>query len=89
MTTSERQEALGHELGVAAKQGHLDRVQRLLSAGTAKEIPTLVMGMMMTPMNAAAYTNNVRPNCLMLAKRFQFCVVEQNCACFMFGGRYL
>lgn len=61
MPSSARQEALGHELSVACKQGHLDRVQRLLAAGAAKEIPTPVMGMMMTPLNAAAYTNNVRP----------------------------
>lgn len=58
--SSARQEALGHQLGVACKTGHLDKVQRLLAAGAAKEIPTLVMGMMMTPLNAAAYTNNVR-----------------------------
>ena len=60
MPSSARQEALGHELGVACKRGHLERVQRLLAAGATKEIPTPVMGMMMTPLNAAAYTNNVR-----------------------------
>lgn len=61
MPSSARHEALGRDLGVAATQGRLDRVERLLAAGAAKEIPTPVMGMMMTPLNAAAYTNNVSP----------------------------
>lgn len=60
MPNSAAQDALGQQLGVACSQGQLDRVQRLLAAGAAKEIPTPVMGMAMTPLNAAAYTNNVR-----------------------------
>lgn len=63
MPSSRKQEELGHQLGVAAKTGNMSSVQSLLAAGAEKEVETFVSGMMMTPLNAAAYTNNVRSLC--------------------------
>lgn len=60
MPSSRKQVELGHQLGVASKTGNMSAVQALLAAGAEKEVPTFVSGMMMTPLNAAAYTNNVR-----------------------------
>lgn len=60
MSSSRRKEELGHKLGIAAQTGNMSSVLSLLAAGAEKEIPTIVSGMMMTPLNAAAFTNNVR-----------------------------
>lgn len=60
MPSSRKREELGRELGVAATSGRVSAVQHLLAAGADKEVPTPLMGMMMTPLTAAAYTNNVR-----------------------------
>lgn len=59
MPSSRKRVELGEELGIAAKNGRLSTVKKLLAQGADKEIPTEVMGMMMTPLNAAAFTNNV------------------------------
>ncbi len=60
MPSSRKREELGHQLGVAAKTGDMSSVTSLLAAGADKEVPTFVSGMMMSPLNAAAFTNNVR-----------------------------
>ncbi|CAB1106640.1 unnamed protein product [Ectocarpus sp. CCAP 1310/34] len=60
MPSSRKREELGRELGVAATNGRVSAVQHLLAAGADKEVPTPLMGMMMTPLTAAAYTNNER-----------------------------
>ncbi|CAM9316167.1 unnamed protein product [Scytosiphon promiscuus] len=58
MPSARKRMELGEELGMAAKNGRLSTVKKLLAQGADKEIPTEVMGMMMTPLNAAAFTNN-------------------------------
>ncbi|CAM9096204.1 unnamed protein product, partial [Hapterophycus canaliculatus] len=58
MPSSRKRVELGEELGIAAKNGRLSAVKKLLGQGAYMEIPTEVMGMMMTPLNAAAFTNN-------------------------------
>lgn len=51
---------LGYELGMAAVDGRVNMAQRLLAAGADMEVQVPVMQIMMTPLNAAAYANNVR-----------------------------
>lgn len=55
-----RSKELGRGLGLAVMKGHMPEVLKLLSAGADLEIQVPVLGMMMSPLNAAAYTNQVR-----------------------------
>lgn len=50
---------LGYRLGIAAGEGRLNEVQRLLAADADTEARVPIMGMMMSSLNAAAYTNHV------------------------------
>lgn len=59
MPSSRKRLELGEELGIAAKTGRLSTVKKLIAQGADKEVATEVAGMMMTPLNAAAFTNHV------------------------------
>lgn len=60
--------SLGYDLGIAAMDGRINDVLKLLAVGADMEVKVPVMGMMMGALNAAAYANRVSVVCVVVSR---------------------